>query len=349
VSRYSVDLLNVSGPYGVGKDTLLQAVLERYGPRVHRVSTLTTRPTSSAADPSYRSLTQSEFLAETARGDWIVNYQLSGTVAYATSLDEINFQSSEGRLCVHSIYAADSGAGELRRRLGKRLISVGVLAASGGVEHQLNILRERLIARGRDEQETIRLRLSHQQDAIEYILTNQTVIARDRQEYEVFDHIIVNDELSGARDKILDIASVACGQRSLYDSPTDHELWVKSEWRSYGGGTYFNPVSDVPLKGRKVLIPEIASISHIELTKAAEPTYVATRLFKILTSYLQKGEVLLGMYVRGTTQFAPLLGDAVDVVTYESQVQKGALICSGYYAMSEEAANVGFMTSFPST
>jgi guanylate kinase len=111
----AIDLLNISGPYGVGKDTLLQAVLNRYGANVHRVSTITTRQASTSADPTYRSLSPAEFRRESMRGEWLVNYQLSRSVAYGTSIDEINQESRRGPLCLHSVYASDAGAGELRR------------------------------------------------------------------------------------------------------------------------------------------------------------------------------------------------------------------------------------------
>src|ERR1017187_7474140 len=106
----SIDLLNISGPYGAGKDTLIDAVIAEFGSRVHRVKTLTTRPSSARADPSYTTLEPDEFARTTHGTNWIVNHQLSGTVSYATNLDEIRKASAAGKLCVHAIFAGDAGA-----------------------------------------------------------------------------------------------------------------------------------------------------------------------------------------------------------------------------------------------
>src|SRR5215475_11706105 len=73
-------LLNLSGPYAVGKDTMLNGLLERYGSFLHRVRTITTRPVSADSDPSYESLSDEEFRERISRGRWIVNRQLSGKV-----------------------------------------------------------------------------------------------------------------------------------------------------------------------------------------------------------------------------------------------------------------------------
>src|SRR5689334_6684053 len=133
----SAILFNISGPYAVGKDTLLNVVLERYDDRVHRVSTLTTRPSSVDSDPSYTSVSDEELTRMTSVGRWIVTEQLGGSVRYATSLDEIEEQARAGRISIHSIFAGPQGAGQLRRAFGPRLFSVGVLAAHGGLDQQL--------------------------------------------------------------------------------------------------------------------------------------------------------------------------------------------------------------------
>jgi guanylate kinase len=216
----AIDLLNISGPYGAGKDTLLRAVLDNYGGRVHRVSTLTTRLSSAAADPSYTSLTPEEFAKATEGSNWIVNCQLSGTVAYATDLKEIDREAAAGKLCVHSIYAGDAGAGELRRRLGARVMSVGVLVDPGGVANQLATLRRRLIARAREDSVAMEQRLLHQHEAVSYVLANPEVVANDGQTYYVFDRKLVNDDLGRAISEILEIAATAYGRRA--DARTPH-------------------------------------------------------------------------------------------------------------------------------
>ena len=205
----SVQLINISGPYGAGKDTLIGAILSEFGSRVHRVHTVTTRPSSRTADPSYMTLAPDEFTAATSGPHWIVNRQLSGTVAYATDLDEIRTASAAGKLCVHSIFAGDAGAGELRRRLTSRLISVSVLVNEGGVEQQLTTLGDRLLARGRESSEEIQQRLDHQYEVIDYIRKNPKVLARDGKVYDVFDHLLINRDLSAAIARIIALVTTA--------------------------------------------------------------------------------------------------------------------------------------------
>ena len=187
-------LFNISGPYAVGKDTLLGAVLERHADRVHRVRTLTTRPSSPDADPSYTSVAGDELTRLTATGRWIVNEQLGGSVRYATSLDEIEREARVGRICVHSIFAGAQGAGELRRAFGAALYSVGVLAAHGGHDQQFDILRQRLVSRGRDSRQAIEERLRHQSAPVMYVLDNPLVETVSGP-LPAFDNIVVNDDL----------------------------------------------------------------------------------------------------------------------------------------------------------
>lgn len=203
-------LFNISGPYAVGKDTLIDAILAAHDGRVHRVSTITTRPASRTADPSYESVSADEFRARTARGRWLINDQLSGAVAYGTSVDEIEAMASAGRVSVHSIYAGPPGAGSLRQVFGRRVFSLGLLAADGGVEAQLAVLRGRLLERGREDPATIEAKLRHQIEPLTYVLENPVVATADGP-LPVFDRVLVNASLPAAIAGVLAIFDQACG------------------------------------------------------------------------------------------------------------------------------------------
>ncbi len=185
-------LFNVSGPYAAGKDTLIDAVVAAHPGRVHRVTTITTRAASAGADPSYESVSEEELARRTARGRWLVNRQLGGAVAYGTSIDEIERMAAAGFLCVHSIYAGPEGAGRLRELLGRRVFSLGLLAARGGVAEQLAVLRQRLLDRGRDDPATVEAKLTHQGEPLAYVMENPTVPTGDGP-LQVFDQVLVND------------------------------------------------------------------------------------------------------------------------------------------------------------
>ena len=210
-------IFNFSGPYGVGKDTLLNSLLQRHADVVHRVSTITTRPSSPDADPSYRTVTPEEFARTTATDRWIVTTQLGGDVRYGTSLDEIDTQIGLGKVCVHSIFAGHQGTGRLREVYGRRLFSVGVLAAHGGRAEQLEVLRDRLVARGRDTAETVEQRLRYQLEPIDYVLANPSVSTPDGP-LPVFDHIVVNDRLDDSVD------AVQALWRQYFERPADESV-----------------------------------------------------------------------------------------------------------------------------
>jgi guanylate kinase len=195
-------LFNVSGPYAVGKDTLIDAVLAAHPGRLHRVSTITTRPAAAGVDPSYESVSEEEFARRTAQGQWLVNRQLGGAVAYGTSIDEIERMASQGRVSVHSIYAGREGAGKLREVFGRRVFSLGLLAARASVPEQLQVLRRRLLDRGRDDPATLEARLEHQIEPLAYVMENPSVMTGDGP-LKVFDQVLVNEVLAQAVECVL--------------------------------------------------------------------------------------------------------------------------------------------------
>jgi guanylate kinase len=197
-------VLNVSGPYAVGKDSLLRAVEQKYGDVLHRVSTLTTRPVSKEADPTYEHLDTEEFLAVTSSSRYIVTKQLSGKTLYATDLDEMREQVAAGKVCIHSIHASDDGAGALRRAFGPELLSIAVLPNGSTTEQQLSVARDRLIGRDRDSAEAIDARLSHQTDVFDYINSVPTTVFGTAR-VPVFDATIHNGVLETAVAELLGI------------------------------------------------------------------------------------------------------------------------------------------------
>lgn len=187
-------LFNLSGPYAVGKDSILNKLASTFGKRLYRVQTITTRPVSKTVDPTYTHVNPTEFERRVSDGRWIANYQLSGLTAYGTSIDEIEEAAKAGLICIHSVYAGPQGAGKLREFFGENAISVGLQAGEGSALEQLEILRHRLVGRSRDESSAIEARLKHQLEPLEYVINNPTVVTPDGR-MKVFDHIIVNNDL----------------------------------------------------------------------------------------------------------------------------------------------------------
>lgn len=208
-----IDVLNFSGPYAVGKDTVINCLLDRFSSRLHRVTTLTTRPVSPAVDPSYTSLGDEEFDARTTRGRYLVNEQVGGAVRYATSLDEIDQATREGRLCILNVYAGPQGAGQLRSSLGNRLFSIGLIPPGDSEHERLEVLRARLIGRGRDSHETIEARLGRQASILRYI-ENQAMLTGSSK-LPVFDKVVVSGDLNALVDEMTELV-----QGFLYERDT---------------------------------------------------------------------------------------------------------------------------------
>lgn len=194
----------MSGPYAVGKDTILNALLSKYHGRVYRVRTLTTRPVSAEADPSYEHVSFDQMRERTANGEWIVNYQLSGRTAYATNLLEIRAAIDDGLVCIHSIYAGRNGAGQLREAFGAELYSIGLLPADGNIDEQLAVLRDRLVGRSRDDPAAVDARLKHQIEPLKYVLENPLVCGPEGG-LRVFDRVLVNSDLDRTVETVVQV------------------------------------------------------------------------------------------------------------------------------------------------
>ena len=197
-------LFSLSGPYGVGKDTLLDAIHKRYPERLHRIRALTTRSVDERVDRWYESVSLEELQHRTSKGRWIVNGQLGGSVTYATSIDEINSAHDSGLVCIQSIFPGPDGAGKLRELFGCSLLSIGIAAARESIDVQLAVLRERLTRRGRDTAELINIRLRHQHEPILYIEQNPLIESPDGP-MRGFDESIVNDNLQVANENVANL------------------------------------------------------------------------------------------------------------------------------------------------
>lgn len=196
-------LFNLSGPYAAGKDTLLDEIQRHYPLSTHRVRALTTRTTSPSADPYYETLSLGQFARRTSKGQWLVNYQIGGSVGYAISIDEILSAAEKGLICIQSIFPGPFGAGRLREVFGARLLSVGILVCNGDARSQLVELERRLLLRGRDNLEAVQARLRHQIAPIQYIIDNN-IINTDDGPLPVFDSIMINDNLEEALTKVME-------------------------------------------------------------------------------------------------------------------------------------------------
>jgi guanylate kinase len=165
----------LSGPSGVGKDTVIEA-WRAVNPLVVRVVTATTRrPRPGETDgEDYHFMTVEEFNREVDSGAFLEHKCVHGNW-YGTPGEDVDRLVAEGKTVVLKIDV--QGAAEVKR-LRPEAVRVFLMAPS------LNVLRDRLAARGTDSPEEIERRLRNAMQEIE--------ASRD------YDHHVVNDDLDRA-------------------------------------------------------------------------------------------------------------------------------------------------------
>lgn len=168
-------LLVLTGPSGVGKGTVLQALLARY-PQVWLSVSATTRPPRPGErhGRNYFFLDRQTFMNQVARSEFLEWAEFAGH-AYGTPAEPIRSRLRDGQTVVLEIEV--EGARQVRRRL-PTAVQVFLRPPS------LAALEERIRARGSDSEDSIARR-----------------IARAREELaraEEFDHVILNEDLNQA-------------------------------------------------------------------------------------------------------------------------------------------------------
>ena len=174
-------LIVVSGPAGVGKTTLVEAVIARAPDRLRRAVTATTRPPRPGEVPevSYHFWTHEQFRGAIARGEMLEYAEVHGRDFYGTPRAEVELHRARG---VGVVLVIDvQGAGQVRAAYPGDNLSVFI------VPPDFDDLRKRL--EGRDEPaESIGRRLR----------TAEQELAR-RDEY---DRVLVNGDLAATTDAL---------------------------------------------------------------------------------------------------------------------------------------------------
>lgn len=169
----------LSGPSGVGKDTVLDAWMD-VNPRVAKVVTTTTRAPRPGEVPGedYHFATPEEFEAKRLRGEFIEAKQVHGNW-YASPLRETLDAVDQGRIAVLKIDV--QGAAEAVTKLPDP-ITVFLMPPSA------EELERRIRARAKDSEESIRLRV---RNAVDEMAMSDS-----------YEHIVINDDLAQAVESL---------------------------------------------------------------------------------------------------------------------------------------------------
>lgn len=178
----------LSGPSGVGKDTVLHELFSR-DPRLRYSISYTTRPPrpGEVDGVSYTFVDEESFRGLEEEGEFLETAIVHGN-RYGTSRRRVEAMLARGE---HVILKIDvQGAAAVRDRL-PEAIFIFLLPPS------LEVLRRRLRDRGTDDEDALARRDA---DAV-----------REMAEAERYDHLVVNDSVERAASQILDIVEASCG------------------------------------------------------------------------------------------------------------------------------------------
>lgn len=175
-------LFVVSSPSGGGKGTLIQRVLSRVQNLSYSVSYTTRKPRNGELDGrEYFFVTREEFSQMVERNDFL-EWATVHSHLYGTSRRQVAHDIALGRDIVLEVDV--QGAASIRS-LVDDAVSVFILPPS------LEVLRERLIARGTDAPEELAVRLRNAPNEL--------------KAYKTFDYVIINDDVERATAKLMAI------------------------------------------------------------------------------------------------------------------------------------------------
>jgi guanylate kinase len=179
------EVLVITGPSGVGKGTLIRLLLDRF-PRMALSVSATTRPPRLGEQEGldYHFLSPEEFQRRIDAGEFLEWAEYAGN-RYGTLRSELERDAHPLVLEIEL-----QGARQVRERVPE---AVSVFIAPPSEE----ALRTRLVGRGSDGPEQIERRLA---------------VAREEMAAESeFDHVVVNDDLDAAAERLGDLVATITG------------------------------------------------------------------------------------------------------------------------------------------
>jgi guanylate kinase len=179
-------LIVVSGPSGVGKDTLIKRLLEVDTNLVYSVSGTTRKPrTGEKPDQNYTFISRDKFEELAGRGAFLEHATYNGQL-YGTFRDRVETARNEGRDVVLKI---DVLGAEQVRRLVSDAITIFVVAPSR------EELAHRQEGRGSESPEDLQSR--------------RQIAEKEMTYASRYDHVVTNDDVERAVIEILEIVRKA--------------------------------------------------------------------------------------------------------------------------------------------
>jgi len=185
----------VSSPSGGGKGTLIRRVLDVVADLSYSVSYTTRAPRNGEVDGrEYFFVDRERFEEMIAAGEFLEWANVHGHL-YGTARRQVKGEIEKGKDIVLEVDV--QGAASVKR-LGLDSVSVFILPPS------LETLRERLLTRGTDSAEELRVRLAN--------------APAELRQYSNFDYVIFNDQVERASAQLAAIVSAERARRSRQEA-----------------------------------------------------------------------------------------------------------------------------------
>jgi guanylate kinase len=185
----------VSSPSGGGKGTLIRRVLDVVPDLSYSVSYTTRAPRNGEVDGREYFFVDRERFGEMIASDEFLEWANVHGHLYGTARQQVKDEIERGKDIVLEVDV--QGAASVKR-LGLDSVSVFILPPS------LETLRERLLTRGTDSAEELRVRLAN--------------APAELRQYTNFDYVIFNDRVERASAQLAAIVSAERARRSRQDS-----------------------------------------------------------------------------------------------------------------------------------
>ena len=199
-------VLIVSGPSGSGKSTLVQRILQMPGTMQSVSCTTRPRRATESSGKCYDFVTEAEFGAMVARGEFLEYARVFGKHSYGTPKKWLEKSRATGLDLVLEIDV--QGAAQVKEKLPE---SVAIFILPPSREE----LERRLRSRGQDSSDEIARRLARARDEI--------------AAFGKYDYVVVNDDVDRAGKAVESIVT------ALRCSSSRRRRWVEELLASFGG------------------------------------------------------------------------------------------------------------------